>query len=216
MSLRSRLELLHKKSIESPWMTYISQSHRKFIDFELNQSFNPARMYSGCWLCRRQRLGFNLCKLFCGRFPFMHCAKLIKPYCLNYVDSNTLPNLGQLWEKSPENHNFGFLKKPSDTHICTLYVHIMYIVQWGHLSQVATITIKEPLCCLCAAQKANIFAWNWNWAESAVLGEKPSLWGGIFFTSSCISTLGACSPEPEVVELGKWAEICLRERVKKP
>ena len=83
----------------------------------------------------------------------MHCAKLIKPYCLNYVDSNTLPNLGQLWEKSPENHNFGLGKTFGHSPMYT--VHIMYIVQLGHLSQVATITIKDPLC---AAQKANIFA----------------------------------------------------------
>ena len=179
-------------------MTYTTQSHRKFIDFELNQSFNPARMYSGCWLCRRQRLGFNLCKLFCGRFPFMHCAKLIKPYCLNYVDSNTLPNLGQLWEKSPENHNFGFLKKPSDTHICILYVHIMYIVQLGHLSQIATITIKEPLCCLCAAQKANIFAWNEIWAVSAVLD--------FFYEVEYFLQVLAYQPsEPALLSLRLWS-----------
>ena len=80
-------------------------------------------MYSGCWLCRRQRLGFNLCKLFCGRFPFMHCAKLIKPYCLNYVDSNTLPNLGQLWEKSPENHNFGLRKTFGHSPMYTVHTY---------------------------------------------------------------------------------------------
>ena len=104
-------------------MTYTSQSHCKFNDFGLNQSFNPARMYSVCWLCRRQRLGFNLCKLFCGRFPFMHCAKLIKPYCLNYVDSNTLPNLGQLWEKSPENHNFGLGKTFGHSPMYTVHTY---------------------------------------------------------------------------------------------
>ena len=53
----------------------------------------------------------------------MHCAKLIKPYCLNYVDSNTLPNLGQLWEKSPENHNFGFGKTFGHSPMYTVHTY---------------------------------------------------------------------------------------------
>ena len=53
----------------------------------------------------------------------MHCAKLIKPYCLNYVDSNTLPNLGQLWEKSPENHNFGLGKTFGHSPMYTVHTY---------------------------------------------------------------------------------------------